>query len=150
MHPLGFTCLLIPVVFIAAIACVSLPQTRKRLRLLGYGSTALLFLLSAGFSFMLHALHVGMSGDPADSPLIIALIITSLMCAPFLLFTHIRLRLIKPKLGQCPKCGYDLRGNRASTHCPECGNAIPLRHRKHWRAKSNNDNDKQNAENDGQ
>ncbi len=27
--------------------------------------------------------------------------------------------------GHCPACGYDLRGSKQSTTCPECGEAIP-------------------------
>jgi hypothetical protein len=44
-----------------------------------------------------------------------AIILWLLILGPFVLRRHIR-----RKRGQCPKCGYDLRGIPGSG-CPECG-----------------------------
>ncbi|MEX0775164.1 MAG: hypothetical protein WD042_05560 [Phycisphaeraceae bacterium] len=32
----------------------------------------------------------------------------------------------KAKPGRCPKCGYDLRGQKPGDHCPECGTLWPF------------------------
>jgi hypothetical protein len=45
-----------------------------------------------------------------------AVILWLLICGPFVLRRHIRL-----KRGRCPKCGYDLRGQLPGAGCPECG-----------------------------
>lgn len=31
----------------------------------------------------------------------------------------------RARAGLCPRCGYDLRGSKASRRCPECGTAVP-------------------------
>lgn len=33
---------------------------------------------------------------------------------------------------QCPECGYDLTGSMTAVACPECGEAIPAKLRKHF------------------
>lgn len=43
-----------------------------------------------------------------------------------IVFATIRLGTSRPnpESRQCPTCSYDLRGNPAATHCPECGATV--------------------------
>lgn len=41
------------------------------------------------------------------------------------IYLCVRVIPTKPRSGQCPACGYDLRGSKGSINCPECGEAIP-------------------------
>lgn len=121
LHPLGIAIYLTIAVFFVVLITIGFVRSAKLMVLIGYGGGALIFLGGSTFSIMIHMLHVGMSGDPATSPLWIGILISTLASSPFFLFAWARIRQLKHKPGHCKQCQYDLRGNRHTQACPECG-----------------------------
>jgi membrane protein implicated in regulation of membrane protease activity len=127
LHPLGIAVYLTIAIFFVVLFTIGFVRSAKRMAIIGYGGGALIFLGGSAFSIMIHMLHVGMSGDPADSPLWIGLLISTFAACPFFLFAWARIRQLKHKPGHCKQCQYDLRGNRGAKTCPECGAKVSKR-----------------------
>ena len=75
MHPIGlsfFACIFF--FFATAIGLVFCKSSKAALAV-GFTGTSLMFFTGFAFSFMIHLLHVGMSGEPVDSPLYTSLLI---------------------------------------------------------------------------
>ena len=92
----------IPIYVAIAIYLVCIPgglmSTRRRTVIaFGVVGSLLTALSVAGFSYMFHAIEVGMGGNPAEFWYVVPTILCILMVLPFILTTAVRLVSIRKK-----------------------------------------------------
>lgn len=115
-------------IILAAIVLIDAPfvawlmfvKKQKSIDIIGTTLSLLSLLIGISISIFFHWIHMAFSGDSAKSPIFYGLAFTAIAAAPFMTITYMRLRT-SGRQGYCINCDYDLRGNRDSHACPECG-----------------------------
>lgn len=102
------------------VAWLMLVKKQKTIDIIGTTLSLLSLLMGISISIFFHWVHTAFSSGSAKSPIFYGLAFTAIAAAPFMTITYLRLRRSQ-RQGCCTNCDYDLRGNRDSPTCPECG-----------------------------
>ncbi|MDZ4817514.1 MAG: hypothetical protein SGJ20_00925 [Planctomycetota bacterium] len=96
MNPVFIIPLAAIVSFLATIACLAFGKSAKQVRT-GFSGTALFFASGSATAIILHANHVGLKRDPADSPLTTGLVIVALISVILIGCTIFRYRQLRDR-----------------------------------------------------